>query len=54
MAAVWAGECRAGAWKAGDGAASVAVELIGEHATVTLALVIDPESRLLHLADIAP
>jgi CubicO group peptidase (beta-lactamase class C family) len=54
MAAVWAGECRAGAWKAGDGGASVTVELTGEHATLTLVLVIDPESRLLRLADIAP
>jgi hypothetical protein len=54
MAAVWAGPCRAGAWKAGDGTASVAVELAGEHATITLALVIDPETRLLRLADVAP
>jgi len=54
MAAVWAGPCRAGAWKACDGTASVAVELAGEHATITLALVIDPETRLLRLADVAP
>ena len=33
MAAVWAGRCRVGAFKAGDGAASVAAELPGEHAT---------------------
>jgi hypothetical protein len=54
MAAVWAGPCRVGACKAGDGTASVAVELAGEHATITLALVIDPETRLLRLADVAP
>jgi CubicO group peptidase (beta-lactamase class C family) len=54
MAAVWAGPCRVGAIKAGDGAASVAAELAGEHATITLALVIDPETRLLRLADVAP
>ena len=42
MAAVWAGPCRVGAFKAGDGTASAAAELIGEHATITLALVIDP------------
>jgi CubicO group peptidase (beta-lactamase class C family) len=54
MAAAWAGSCRVGAVKAGDGTASVAAELIGEHATITLALVIDPETRLVRLADVAP
>ena len=54
MAAVWAGRCRVGAFKAGDGTASVAAELPGEHATITLALVIDPETRILRLADVAP
>jgi len=54
MAAVWAGRCDLGAFKAGDGTASVAAELTGEHATITLALVIDPETRLLRMADVAP
>ncbi len=54
VAAVWAGRCRVGAFKAGDGIASVAAELAGEHATITLALVIDPEARLLRMADVAP
>jgi hypothetical protein len=54
MAAVWAGECRLGACRAGDGSASVAVELPGAHGTLTLALVIDPDTRLLQLADVAP
>src|SRR6266700_2228021 len=54
MAAAWAGPCRVGAFKAGDGTASVAAELVGEHATITLALVIDPETRVLRLADVAP
>jgi len=54
MAAVWAGRVRVGAFKVGDGAASVAVELVGQHATPTLALVIDPETRALRMADIAP
>ena len=54
LAAVWAGRCHVGAFKAGDGAASVAAELPGEHATITLALVIDPETRLLRMADVAP
>jgi len=54
MAAVWAGPVRVGAFKVGDGTASVAVELVGQHATPTLALVIDPETRALRMADIAP
>ena len=54
VAAVWAGRCHVGAFKAGDGTASVAAELPGQHATITLALVIDPETRLLHMADVAP
>jgi hypothetical protein len=54
MAAVWAGTCRVGAFKAGDGATSAAAELVGEHATITLALVIDPETRILRFADVAP
>jgi hypothetical protein len=54
MAAVWAGQCRVGACRAGDGSASVTVELTAEHGILTLALVIDPDTRLLHLADVAP
>jgi CubicO group peptidase (beta-lactamase class C family) len=54
MAAVWAGECRLGAFRAGDGTASVAVELTGTHGALNLALVIDPDTRLLHLADVDP
>jgi len=54
MAAIWAGHCHVGAFKAGDGAASAAAELTGEHATITLTLVIDPETRLLRMADVAP
>jgi CubicO group peptidase (beta-lactamase class C family) len=54
MAAVWAGTCRVGACRAGDGSAAVAVELTGAHGTLTLALVIDPDTRLLQLADVAP
>ena len=54
VAAVWAGRCHVGAFKAGDGTASVAAELPGQHAAITLALVIDPETRLLRMADVAP
>jgi CubicO group peptidase (beta-lactamase class C family) len=54
MAAVWAGPVRLGAYRAGDGAASVAVELAGEHATLTLTLVVDPASGVLRQADMFP
>jgi CubicO group peptidase (beta-lactamase class C family) len=54
MASVWAGPCHVGAYRAGDGAASVAVELVGEHATLTLTLVVDPTSGLLRQADVLP
>jgi hypothetical protein len=54
MAAVWAGPARPGAYRAGDGAASVAVELVGEHATLTLTLVVDPASGVLRQADMFP
>ena len=54
MAATWAGRCRVGAVRAGDGTASVAAELVGEYAATTLTLVIDPETRLLRLADVVP
>jgi hypothetical protein len=54
MAAVWTGRARLGAYRAGDGGTAVAVELVGEHATLTLALVVDPASGLLRQADILP
>jgi CubicO group peptidase (beta-lactamase class C family) len=54
MAAAWAGESRLGAFKAGDGTASVAVELVGEHAVLTLTLAVDPEEGVLRQADITP
>jgi CubicO group peptidase (beta-lactamase class C family) len=54
MAAVWAGPGRLGAYRAGDGAASVAVELVGEYATLTLTLVVDPASGQLRQADVLP
>jgi CubicO group peptidase (beta-lactamase class C family) len=54
MGSAWAGPCRAGVWRAGDGAATIAVELVGEHAALTLSLVVDPASGLLRQADILP
>jgi CubicO group peptidase (beta-lactamase class C family) len=53
MAAIWAGPGTAGAYRAGDGAASVAVELVGEHATIVLALAVNPTTGELRLADIS-
>ncbi len=52
MAAVWAGRCRPGAYRAGDGTGWLTVELLGEHATVTLTLAIDPTTRHLRQADV--
>jgi CubicO group peptidase (beta-lactamase class C family) len=54
MTAAWAGRCRLGAYAAGDGTASVVAELLGEHATLTLTVLVDPHSGLLRQADIAP
>jgi CubicO group peptidase (beta-lactamase class C family) len=53
MAAAWAGECRTGAYRAGDGAASVSVELAGEHATVVLSLLVNPGTGEIRQADVA-
>ena len=53
MAAAWAGECGTGAYRAGDGAASVAVELAGEHATVVLSLLVNPGTGEIRQADVA-
>jgi hypothetical protein len=53
MAAVWAGKCAAGACQAGNGSTAAAVELIGEHATVTLSLLVNPATGELRQADIA-
>jgi CubicO group peptidase (beta-lactamase class C family) len=54
MAAAWAGQCRIASYKTGDGFSSVAAELLGEHATLVLTLVVDPASGLLHQADVTP
>jgi CubicO group peptidase (beta-lactamase class C family) len=52
MAAAWAGECRPGAFRFGDGAASVAVELDGEHAGIVLTLLVNPVTGELRQADV--
>ncbi|MFZ0164632.1 MAG: serine hydrolase domain-containing protein [Trebonia sp.] len=53
MAAAWAGTCRTGAYRAGDGGASVSVELAGEHATVVLSLLVNPGTGEIRQADVA-
>jgi len=53
MAAAWAGPSAPGAYRAGDGAASVSVELAGEHATVVLSLLINPSTGEIRQADVA-
>ena len=51
-AAAWAGTCRPGPCRAGNGTSSVTVDLTGEHASLTLAIAIDPDTGLLHHLDI--
>jgi len=52
MAAAWAGKSVLGAWQAGSGTASVTVELVGEHATVTLSLLVNRGTGELRQADV--
>jgi hypothetical protein len=52
MAAIWTGTVTTGAYRAGDGAASVTVELAGEHAAAILALSVDSVSGALRGADV--
>jgi CubicO group peptidase (beta-lactamase class C family) len=53
MAAAWAGQVTLGAYQAGDGTASVTAELVGEHATVTLTLLVNTATGELRQADVA-
>jgi CubicO group peptidase (beta-lactamase class C family) len=52
MAAAWAGKCTPGAFQAGSGTASVTVELVGEHAPATLALLVNRSTGELRQADV--
>ena len=52
MAAAWAGPVAPGAYQAGDGSGSLAVELIGAHATVTLSLLVNAGTSELRQADV--
>ena len=51
MAAAWAGPVTLGAHQAGDGAASATVELVGEHAPMTLSLLVNAATGELRQAD---
>jgi serine-type D-Ala-D-Ala carboxypeptidase/endopeptidase len=53
MAAAWAGPVTPGAYQAGDGWAAASLELVGEHATVTLSLLVNPTTGELRQADVA-
>ena len=52
MAAAWAGKCAVGAFQAGSGTASSTVELVGEHATITLSLLVNRATGELRQADV--
>ena len=54
MAAAWAGPCRAGALRSGNGRTTAAVELDGEFARLSLAVEVDADSGRLHRVDVAP
>jgi hypothetical protein len=52
MAGAWAGRCRPGAYRAGNGERSTTVELDGETARLVLAVEVDAAGQL-RQADIA-
>jgi CubicO group peptidase (beta-lactamase class C family) len=52
MAAAWAGQVTRGAYHAGDGTSSATVELVGQHATVALSLLVNPSTGALRQADV--
>jgi hypothetical protein len=52
VAAAWAGRCRPGAFRAGNGETSSTVELDGETARLILGVVLDSAEHLLQQADI--
>jgi CubicO group peptidase (beta-lactamase class C family) len=53
MAAAWAGRVTPGAYQAGDGRSAATVELAGEHASVTLSLLVNPQTGELRQADVS-
>jgi hypothetical protein len=41
------------AWQGGNGSSATTVELVGEHATVTLSLLVNPATGELRQADVS-
>jgi CubicO group peptidase (beta-lactamase class C family) len=52
VAAAWAGRCTAGAFRAGDGEASIAVELEGQSGRLILSISVDEAGEVLRQAEI--
>jgi hypothetical protein len=52
VAVGWAGPCRPGAFRGGNGKTSVAIELDGETARLILTISLDPAERYLDHAEI--
>ena len=52
MAAAWAGRCRQGALRAGNGETTAITEIDGETGRLVLAISIDPATPLLHQVDL--
>jgi len=52
MAAAWAGPVTRGACQAGNGGSAATVELIGQHATIALSLLVNPVTGALRQADV--
>ena len=52
MAAAWAGRCRLGALRAGDGETTATTEIDGETGRLVLAISIDPAAPLLQQVDL--
>jgi hypothetical protein len=46
MAAAWAGACRPGAYRAGDGAVSATIELAGDFAPLLLAVTVTADGQV--------
>jgi hypothetical protein len=52
LAAAWAGRCRPGALRAGNGQTTAITEIDGETGRLVLAISIDPAAPLLHQVDL--
>jgi hypothetical protein len=46
MAAAWAGACRPGAYRAGDGATTATIELAGDFAPLLLAVTVGADGQV--------